>query len=350
VVFVAVLVAVFAAAAGTAHADPPAPTDYLSRVVSIEPAVPGIAADMIGGDSFFRLTVTAPVEVIVLGYQSEPYLRFLPGGDVDENELAPTTYLNVYRYTMPKLPAEADATAPPRWRTVASGGTWVWHDHRTHWMTTVPPPDKHPGDQILESAIELRVDGNPVTITVTSTWMPAPSDAPALLGLLVGLVLGICAAFVLVSSRARESLRRWITGAAVVGSIAFASIAASIVGLSQTWSLPAATGPPRTAWALPITALAAALVGSLAVARHWSRFAFAGVVLVAAAQLATWSTVRRAVLDHAILPTNAPFWFDRSVTAGVGAFAVAIGLAALGSVGRMLVAPARAVAQPSASM
>jgi hypothetical protein len=329
-----------AAGAGTAHADPPAPTDFLSRVVSIDPPVAGLAADVVGGDSFFRLTLAASVtvEVVVLGYQEEPYLRFLPGGAVEENERSPTTYLSASKYAMSTPPPEADADAPPVWRRIASDGSWSWHDHRTHWMTTVPPPDASRGDQILASSIELRVDGAPVTITVTSTWMAAPSSAPPLIGAIAGGVLGLLAM--------RRSGAHRVWWPAIV--IALAAVGASMVGLWQTWSLPDETGPPLAAWAIPVTVGIVALVAAIAIARRWSRFTLLGVVLVAAVQLLVWSAQRRDVIDHAILPTNAPFWLDRAITAGAAGLAAVMGAFALASVVRVLLAPPPD--QPSASM
>ena len=37
------------------------------------------------------------------------------------------------------LPAIADADAEPEWEHVSGGRTVEFHDHRTHWMDTVPP-------------------------------------------------------------------------------------------------------------------------------------------------------------------------------------------------------------------
>lgn len=282
------------------HADAAGPTDYLTEVVDISPAVPGISARILGGDSFIELTVAGRIEVIVLGYQGEPYLRFTSSGQVLENDLSPSRYLNDDRYAGGTVPADADPDAAPRWRTIGSEGRWAWHDHRTHWMSAVPPLGLHRGDQILDGAVPLLVDGVAVEVQVVSHWLPQPSTAPVVLALVVGFAAG--------ATCLGLHRRRPQTVVAVVGA---AGATALLVGAWQTWSLPAETGPPIEAWALPAMALSFALVAAL---RHRSVFARASWLLLAAVQLGVWAVSRRSTLTRAVLPTSAPFWLDRAVT------------------------------------
>ena len=97
---------------GVASADPAAPTDYGSRITAVSPALPGITAQIVGGDSFLRLDVEPGNEVVVEGYAQEPYLHFDPAGVVQENQRSPATYLNASRYGA-AAPAGADPTLPP---------------------------------------------------------------------------------------------------------------------------------------------------------------------------------------------------------------------------------------------
>ena len=138
-----------AAAAGTllalaapASADPPGPTDYESRVVSITPLTDAISVAFIGGDSFMELTVADGHRVIVFGYGGDAYLRFDADGSVWENDASPTRYLNEDGFAAADVPAEPDPQAAPRWRRVGSGGRHAWHDHRTHWMNEARPSRK----------------------------------------------------------------------------------------------------------------------------------------------------------------------------------------------------------------
>ena len=162
-----VLVAMWSMTPATmALADPPGPTDYMSEVTEIDPGVTGISIEIIGGDSFVLLAADNEVTVDVVGYQGEPYLRFLANGTVEENQVAPSKYLNEDRYADSEMPDEASAEADPEWQIVSSDGSFAWHDHRTHWMNEVPPPGSAPGDTVAEGVVPLVVGGVEVDVTV----------------------------------------------------------------------------------------------------------------------------------------------------------------------------------------
>ncbi len=287
--------------ASVAHADPAGPTDYRSVVVAVEPVTPTIEASIVGGDSFVRLRVDRGTDVIVLGYQDEDYLWFRSDGVVLENENSPSTHLNADRYGGSELPATASADAEPDWRQVASGGDWAWHDHRAHWMQTSRPVGYEPGDVIVDAVIQVRVDGESVDVRVTSTWLPEPSPIAAWVGVVAGLAFGVAA---------------W--GARRMGMPALfaalpVSAAALMIGAWQYWSLPSATGP-RLVWvALPAVAVAWTLGGL--VGGRYSQFLADAALLIVGVELAVWGFIRRDGLGAAIIPTNAPFWLDRAVTA-----------------------------------
>ena len=103
------------------------------------PGVPDtIDVRIVGGDSFVLLTADPGTDVVVLGYDNEPYLHFRADGVVEENRRSPTVYQNRSRYGSDDAPADADPTAAPEWQQVASGGSYAWHDHRAHWMLRSP--------------------------------------------------------------------------------------------------------------------------------------------------------------------------------------------------------------------
>ncbi len=315
-------------APAAALADPAGPTDYQTEVVGITPAVPGLSARAIGGDSFFELTVdpSIDVDVVVIGYRGEPYLRFRADGTIEENRLAPTTYLNNDRFGQTEAPPEADPEAAPQWRTVGEGRRWAWHDHRTHWMNSFHPLGARPGQQILDAVVPLLVGDQPVDIEVISIWRPAPSSWPAIVGAVVGLALAAAAV---------QAGRVRLGGAAraPAGALAVLAAAALVIGLWQTWSVPSETGPPVNGWALPATSLA---IAAVAVVVRMSVFTRAGLAIVAAVQLVLWGAQRRSGLVRAILPTDAPFWLDRAVTAAVLGGATVLALHALWRVVRMM--------------
>jgi hypothetical protein len=300
------------------YADPAGPTDYRSTVVSIDPPTAQIEARILGGDSFFELEVRLGSVVEVIGYEGEPYLRFLADGTVEENRNSPTRYLNVDRFGAGDVPDSAFADAAPEWRRVGDGGRYAWHDHRTHWMQTSRPLGAARGDQILESVVPLVVDGVAVDVTVRSVWAPAPSWLPAWLGLACGVLLAA------LTGRWWWHNRRSTPVALVAVGVAFAALS---VGVWQFVSLPSETGPRWTWWLLPF--LAVVLVGVEWFLSKRDAVTAAALVALIGLLLSLWGWQRRDGLRRAILPTDAPFWLDRFVTAlalsgGAVAFVTAV--------------------------
>jgi hypothetical protein len=168
-----VLAALVSAPAAVAHRGG-SPGVY-SQVTAIRPYQPNLLVVVIGGDDRLRLTDRDGSEVVVLGYQGEPYLRW-QGGVVYVNERSPATYLNEDRYGVVPLPAEADPKAAPRWKRVAAGQTYAWHDHRIHWMSKQVPQvvqkDPHSAQHIFDWTVPMRVNGDPVSIRGSLDYAP----------------------------------------------------------------------------------------------------------------------------------------------------------------------------------
>ncbi len=283
-----------------AAADPPGPTDYRSTVTEIDPDLGGFSIEIVGGDSFVVLRDDPGVTIVVIGYWGEPYLRFLPDGAVEQNQRSPSRYLNEDRYAAVDVPDSADAEAEPDWQQVATDGSYAWHDHRTHWMNSIKPPGKSPGDQVAEGVIPLFVDGAEVDVTVSSVWQPPPSALPVVLG----VTLGVMVAFAAI-------LRRVINPTLIA-----MAAAATAVGLTAYFSMPGETGPPWSLWALPVTALAVGVFVSLRKIAL-TRASYRVLQLLASLELATWGVLHWAWLWAALLPTQLPFWLDRFVGACV---------------------------------
>jgi hypothetical protein len=91
--------------------------------------------------------------IVVQGYQREPYARLLADGTVEVNHNSPAFYLNDDRFAPEKVPATAKPSATPNWQVVDRTGTFQWHDHRIHWMSSVPPK------QVTDSAVKARASG-----------------------------------------------------------------------------------------------------------------------------------------------------------------------------------------------
>jgi hypothetical protein len=313
-----------------AFADPPRPTDYRSEIVSITPEVDGIEVAILGGDAFIELDAGGH-EVVVPGYEGEPYLTFAADGTVSVNVRSPAYFYNQDRYSRTRPPAEADADAAAVWRVVDDDGRYAWHDHRTHWMQETPPLGLGPGDQILDQVIPLTVDGITVEIAVVSRWMAPPSIVPSVLG---ALAAALVAVGTLVAGRGR------VRGPVLL--VAAAAALALVVGLWQTWSLPAETGPPWSHWVVPSAALAlcAAALGW----PRWSVFTVRSLTVVAAVGVVLWAAIRIEVVRRAVLPTSAPFWFDRAATVAAAATAFAALCASVLGIVRLASGPLRPAA------
>jgi hypothetical protein len=172
---------------------------YVSTVDYIQNAQ-GVDAQA-SGDGHLSFTAPAGHVVIVKGYSGEPYLRFR-SGRIDENERAPTTFIN--REKPP--PAGVDAKAPPAWREVASGLRYTWHDHRTHWMSPQPPAvvknAPHTAHHIFDWKVTGTVDARPFSIVGTLDWGPSKSGAGYLWISYLVIAFGVLyAAFLLFSKR-----------------------------------------------------------------------------------------------------------------------------------------------------
>jgi hypothetical protein len=145
--------------------------------------------------------------------------------------------------------------------------------------------------------------------------MPAPSRWPVVLGAVCGAIV-IVGALVATNRRSRGPV---LAGAGVI---------AAVTGWIGYASLPSVTGPRAVWWLLPVLAVAFA-VGSWVLGSTPGGHAAAAI---AGLELAAWALDRRAGLTRAVLPTDAPYWVDRAVTAGaltVGVVAAAAAIAGL---------------------
>jgi len=113
---------------------------FTSTVTGVSPKVAGVSILVLEGDDEVQLTNTSGKDVVVLGYQREPYLRFAADGLVYMNRRSPAAFLNQDRFAETKVPKSASPSAPPRWSQVGTEGSYRWHDHRIHWMSPIPPP------------------------------------------------------------------------------------------------------------------------------------------------------------------------------------------------------------------
>ncbi|MCZ7439405.1 hypothetical protein O7598_23580 [Micromonospora sp. WMMC241] len=328
------------AAPAAAHgADAPDGTDYRGAVTGLGPQRSGLTARMVEAGARLELTNRTGVDVTVLGYSGEPYLRIGPDG-VFENSRSPATWLNRTIAGEARLPAEADPAAAPAWRRIADGPTARWHDQRTLWRADGPPaavaadPDRE--QRVRDWVVPLRVGDTPTEVRGTLDWVPPPDPYPwwvvATLGFLVigaaGLVPGGTAAGV-----------RALRAVGALLAVGGAAAVALTVGRALDTGAPGVGGllaelVTGQVWTL-LTGLGALAAGGYALAR---RPAADFTLALAGACLTLFAGVSNlAVLSRSVPPAAGPPTLTRVlviVALATGAGAVAAGLLRLRTAAR----------------
>jgi hypothetical protein len=160
--------------AGTALAHETGNPQFRSVIDRVTPNVPGVSFEVLSYDSYFQLLDQHGHEVVIYGYEGEPYARVLKDGTVQVNELSPALYLNTSPFPTEQVPAKANPKAPPQWKTVDDSGTFLWHDHRMHYLSASTPPqvkDTSRKTKIFNYTIPLRIDGQKGAIHGTLYWV-----------------------------------------------------------------------------------------------------------------------------------------------------------------------------------
>jgi hypothetical protein len=309
--------------AQVASADPARPTHYRSSVTELVDGsgrpVAGVHAEVLGGDAYLVLSVTAARQVEVPGYEGEPYLRVDGDGRVEVNVRSPARWLNDARFGAldVEVPSTADAEAAPQWETVATAGRYAWHDHRIHFMSPTLPADIDPSAGVAQEVfaweVPLVVDGAPARVEGTLVWVPGPPSA-----LPIGLTILTLAAAVGLGVRGTRE-----RGIAVVGI----GLAALTVGVVTTVSAPPGAEAEPALIVLPAVAVVAWLLGRLrpgdAASRGWLADA-------AAIPLLGWGLWSVAVWWRPIAPVPLPM----GVVRGLVAAALAVGFAGVVALAR----------------
>jgi hypothetical protein len=183
----------------------PTPKNYETKLDAIKPDVQGLEVTTEGGDRYLVVKNDTGKTVSIAGYDDEPYLRFLPTGEVQANTNSPATYLNRIRFGTPEsitIPRSALASTKVKWQKVSGNGSYKWFDHRIHWMEKDPPPvvkDLSKRTKIFDWQVPAKAGTSPVTLAGTLTWVPtaASSDGGLSGGAIAAIVAGVLALLVL---------------------------------------------------------------------------------------------------------------------------------------------------------
>jgi hypothetical protein len=165
------------------------PSNYQTRVLGLRPAVAGVSVEVVDAGTRLRLHNGSDREVVVLGYQSEPWLRVGPGQSV------------------------------------------TWHDHRAHWEAGEPPANvrQSPGSAqvaVPRWTVKLRTGRRLVDVVGDVRWVPGPSPLPWLAGAAV-LTMAVVAA-----SRGRRWLGALVAALALLVTLDLVQLAGAWIGAS----------------------------------------------------------------------------------------------------------------------
>jgi hypothetical protein len=171
-------------------------TNYRTTLRTVSPKMAGLSVRIIESGSRLEASYTGPGDVLVIGYQEEPFLRIGARG-VFENLRSPATYINKTRNGLTP-PTDTDPKAAPVWRKVSSGHVARWHDHRIHFMGNTNPPQVRAAPNkrhvITDDWKVSFVHGTTTSVARGElVWVPGPSPAPLLLlgaALFVGVIVG----------------------------------------------------------------------------------------------------------------------------------------------------------------
>jgi len=149
---------------------------YHARVTAIKPQVPGLAAEVLGGDEKLQITWVGAQPLVILGFQGEPMARLSSAG-VEINKLSPSVYLAADRYAQVPTPVNVDPKAAPQWSVIDTPGPFSLFDHRIHWRDADRPPIVGDGTEpvtIFHWAVPALLGERRVTIFGVLDWVPDP--------------------------------------------------------------------------------------------------------------------------------------------------------------------------------
>jgi hypothetical protein len=195
------------APAALAHQGSP---NFLSQINAVTPSVDGVTVSVLNRDDRLLLQNTSGEDVVIEGYEGEPYARIDADGTVLVNTDSEAYYINEERDGKVDVPPDADSDGQPKWREVSKSGRFEWHDHRMHWMAEGDPEavkDKDVRTKVFDWEVPLEVGGRTGTIAGTLFWTPVASSGPPVAAIVAFavLIVALGAAIVVVRRRRRAA-------------------------------------------------------------------------------------------------------------------------------------------------
>jgi hypothetical protein len=304
-VAVSIVVLLVVTPSGVAHADAAKPGNTRSIVESVVPASTGTRFDIVGSDAFMRVRVSRGHAVEISGYEGEPFVKIDRSGTVWVNDRSQTLAISATRYgsSSPVENTAGPTDEEPKWSRVRGDGTYVWHDHRVHWMSPTTPPTLNDVGLVQKWALPVRIDGV-ATVVSGSLYMRA---APGSWWWIVGIVALVAMLF---ASRILRAV-----------TLALAGAVTTTVGALAYWGMPDGTRPSPTLFVLGVAALVIVVAG-LVVRRQDDVFN----ALLASSAIASvvFVFLARDFIAHRFVPGIGDQWWIRVVLPMVAGCAVAV--------------------------
>ena len=284
---------------------------------------------VLANDSLLEVRNGTGEELMVLGYQDEPYLRIGPEG-VFENRNSPATYLSNDRFATTPVPETASPDAQPDWQQVSDEPVYAWHDHRIHWMApTLPPQVKVDASQpvkVQDWSVPYRLANQDFAVRGTLTWEPPPAWWPWIVIPSVAAAVGIIPAF---ARRDPDARRRFALqgGALVLGVVVIANV---VHGIDDIISVPATFAQNLVA---SLQTFVPIIIGAWAAwrGRTASPGAAQALLIGTAAVTIGLGVTHTTVLASSQVASRLPEWFSRLVVGMDFAIIVSTALALLAS-------------------
>lgn len=150
--------------------------NFESLVRSTSPQVEGLRVEVLNRDDALQVTNRTGKDVVIMGYEDDPYVRLRADGTVQFNQMSTATYLNEDRFKQTGVPDGVDGDKAPEWKTIDKTGRVDFHDHRMHWMSegTIPPAvkDEAQRTKVFNWKVPIAVAGQPGAITGELFWTP----------------------------------------------------------------------------------------------------------------------------------------------------------------------------------
>jgi hypothetical protein len=255
------------AAPVSAHSAEGSPSsNYSTTIDSVVPTPVGFSARVIERGNRMEVRWISGSAIIVEGYEDEPYLRIGPNG-VEENRQSSATYTNQSRNGTESIPSDLEPDGPPEWKVVSVEPVARFHDHRAHFMGSVPPPLvlRSPGDRQLVQDFTIKIrpvegEGGSTLIVGRVEWIPSPSKTPLLaFAAVLALVLAGIAAFAGVRAERRHPVTAVmmisLVGLVIVDVLHLIGIAGGVIGGSVLGRIVNIGYASIAAWMMSLVAI-----------------------------------------------------------------------------------------------